>query len=63
MKTIYTTVADTLQNLMELWDILAKKLQNHPNGLGIFLETAHPIKNFLDTVEPALNITLPIPIR
>ncbi len=41
---------------------LKKELQNHPNGLGIFLETAHPIK-FLDTVEPALNITLPIPIQ
>jgi hypothetical protein len=46
---------------MELWDILDKKLQNHPNGLGIFLETTS--KRFLDTVEPALNITLPIPIR
>jgi threonine synthase len=30
--------------------------------LGIFLETAHPIK-FLDIVEPALGVTLPIPTQ
>ncbi|MFV8370035.1 threonine synthase [Flavobacterium sp. LB2R40] len=39
---------------------LQKELQNHPNAIGIFLETAHPIK-FLDTVEPILNVKLPIP--
>lgn len=39
---------------------LKKELKNHPNAIGIFLETAHPIK-FLDVVEPALNIQLPIP--
>lgn len=39
---------------------LKKEIQNHPNCIGIFLETAHPIK-FLNTVEPLLNITLPIP--
>ena len=39
---------------------LKKELQNHPDALGIFLETAHPIK-FLDIVEPALGVTLPIP--
>jgi threonine synthase len=39
---------------------LKKELQNYPNALGIFLETAHPIK-FLDVVEPALNVKLPIP--
>ena len=39
---------------------LKKELQNHENAIGIFLETAHPIK-FLDTVEPTLNIKLPIP--
>jgi threonine synthase len=39
---------------------LKKELHNYPNALGIFLETAHPIK-FLDTVEPALNVKLPIP--
>ena len=32
----------------------------HPNSIGLFLETAHPIK-FLDTVEPLLNIKLQIP--
>ena len=39
---------------------LKKELQNHRNSIGIFLETAHPIK-FLDVVEPALNIKLEIP--
>ena len=39
---------------------LKKELENHPNAIGIFLETAHPIK-FLDVVEPALNVKLPIP--
>jgi threonine synthase len=41
---------------------LKKELQNHPDAIGVFLETAHPIK-FLDTVEPALNIKLPIPTQ
>ena len=41
---------------------LKKELKNHPNAIGIFLETAHPIK-FLDVVEPALNIKLPIPTQ
>ncbi len=39
---------------------LKKELQNIPNAIGIFLETAHPIK-FLDVVEPALGVTLPLP--
>ena len=39
---------------------LKKEMENHPDTLGIFLETAHPIK-FLDVVEPILNIILPIP--
>jgi threonine synthase len=37
-------------------------LKNHANAIGIFLETAHPIK-FLDVVEPALSIKLPIPTQ
>jgi len=41
---------------------LKKELQNHPDALGVFLETAHPIK-FLDIVEPALGVTLPIPTQ
>ncbi|WP_348797069.1 threonine synthase [Flavobacterium adhaerens] len=41
---------------------LKKELQNFPNAIGVFLETAHPIK-FLDVVEPALNITLPLPTQ
>ncbi len=39
---------------------LKNELKNHTNAVGVFLETAHPIK-FLDTVEPALNVKLPIP--
>ena len=39
---------------------LKKEMQNHKNAVGIFLETAHPIK-FLDTVEPTLNLKLDIP--
>ena len=39
---------------------LKKELIKHQNAIGIFLETAHPIK-FLDTVEPILNQKLPIP--
>ncbi|MDX6181590.1 threonine synthase [Flavobacterium sp. Fl-77] len=41
---------------------LKKQLQKHDNAIGVFLETAHPIK-FLDVVEPALGITLPIPTQ
>ena len=41
---------------------LKKEMQNHPNAIGIFLETAHPIK-FLDVVEPVLGIQLPIPTQ
>ena len=39
---------------------LKQEMQNHHNSIGVFLETAHPIK-FLDVVEPALKIKLPIP--
>jgi threonine synthase len=39
---------------------LKKELKNLPNVLGVFLETAHPIK-FLDVVEPVLHVKLPIP--
>ena len=41
---------------------LKKEMQKHGNCIGVFLETAHPIK-FLDTVEPALNIQLLIPTQ
>jgi len=41
---------------------LKKELENYPNAIGVFLETAHPIK-FLDVVEPALKLTLPIPTQ
>jgi len=39
---------------------LKHEIQNYQNAIGVFLETAHPIK-FLDIVEPALNLKLPIP--
>ena len=35
-------------------------MQKQPNSIGVFLETAHPIK-FLDIVEPLLDLQLPIP--
>lgn len=41
---------------------LKEELKKNSNAIGIFLETAHPIK-FLDVVEPALNIQLPIPTQ
>jgi threonine synthase len=41
---------------------LKKEMNKHKNSVGVFLETAHPIK-FLDVVEPALNIKLPIPVQ
>jgi threonine synthase len=39
---------------------LKKEMGNNKNAVGVFLETAHPIK-FLDVVEPILNIELEIP--
>lgn len=36
-----------------------KYQEKNPETTGVFLETAHPVK-FLDTVEKALDITLPI---
>jgi threonine synthase len=41
---------------------LQEELKNYPNSIGVFLETAHPIK-FLDIVEPVLNVKLPIPTQ
>jgi len=41
---------------------LKEELKIHSNAIGIFLETAHPIK-FLDVVEPALGIKLHIPTQ
>ena len=39
---------------------LKKYLLNDPKAVGVFLETAHPIK-FLDTVQNALNMKIKIP--
>ena len=63
MKTIYNTdgyIAEPHGAVGYLG--LKKELENYPNAIGVFLETAHPIK-FLDVVEPALNIQLPIPTQ
>ncbi|MBX9886594.1 MAG: threonine synthase [Flavobacteriaceae bacterium] len=63
MKTIYATNGYIAEPHGAVGYIgLKKELANHPNAIGIFLETAHPIK-FLDTVEPALHIKLPIPTQ
>jgi threonine synthase len=39
---------------------LKKEMALHPGSIGVFLETAHPIK-FPETVEPLLGIKLEIP--
>ena len=39
---------------------LKKEMAKHIESIGVFLETAHPIK-FLDVVEPLLDLRLPIP--
>lgn len=41
---------------------LKKEMAKQPDSIGVFLETAHPIK-FLDTVEPLLDLKLPIPTQ
>jgi threonine synthase len=41
---------------------LKEQLENNKNAVGVFLETAHPIK-FLDVVEPILNLKLEIPTQ
>jgi threonine synthase len=41
---------------------LKKEMEKQPNSVGVFLETAHPIK-FLDVVEPLLDLKLPIPTQ
>jgi threonine synthase len=39
---------------------LEKEMESHPNAVGVFLETAHPVK-FSDIVEETLNVKLPTP--
>ena len=41
---------------------LKNEMSKQTNSVGVFLETAHPIK-FLDVVEPLLDIKLPIPTQ
>lgn len=42
------------------YEALRQYLLQHPGRLGVFLETAHPIK-FVDTIEQALHLKLPLP--
>ena len=63
MKVIYSTsgyIAEPHGAIGYLG--LKKELLSYPNAIGIFLETAHPIK-FLDVVEPTLNVKLTIPAQ
>jgi threonine synthase len=61
MKSIYATTSYLSEPHGAVGYLgLKKEMSKQPNSIGVFLETAHPIK-FLDTVEPALGITLPIP--
>jgi threonine synthase len=39
---------------------LKKEMNSHTNSIGVFLETAHPIK-FLDIVENSINLKLEMP--
>ncbi|MFN3755161.1 threonine synthase [Flavobacterium sp.] len=41
---------------------LKKEMAKQPQSIGVFLETAHPIK-FLDVVEPLLDLKLSIPTQ
>ena len=41
---------------------LKSEMLKHPEAIGIFLETAHPIK-FSDIVETTLTVQLPIPAQ
>lgn len=61
LKTIYATTGYVAEPHGAVGYLgLKKELKKHPEAVGIFLETAHPIK-FLTVVEPALNLKLPIP--
>ncbi len=63
IKTIYNTTKYIAEPHGAVGYLgLKKEMQKQENCIGIFLETAHPIK-FLDSVEPALNIRLPIPTQ
>ena len=63
IKTIYNTTKYIAEPHGAVGYLgLKKEMQKHENSIGIFLETAHPIK-FLDTVEPTLKIQLPIPTQ
>lgn len=42
------------------FEALEQYIRKHPDAIGVFLETAHPIK-FVDTIEAALHLKLPLP--
>jgi threonine synthase len=63
MKTIYCSTSYIAEPHGVVGYLgLKKEMAKQPNSVGVFLETAHPIK-FLDTVEPLLNLKLPIPTQ
>jgi len=63
MKTIYNTNGYITEPHGAIGYLgLKKELKKHHNAIGIFLETAHPIK-FLDTVQPILKVKLAIPTQ
>jgi len=63
MKNIYTNSGYIAEPHGAIGYIgLKREIQNHFSSIGVFLETAHPIK-FLDIVEPVLNVKLPIPMQ
>lgn len=63
MKNIYTNSGYIAEPHGAVGYIgLKREMQNHSGSIGVFLETAHPIK-FLDVVEPVLNVKLPIPMQ
>jgi threonine synthase len=63
MKNIYTNTGYIAEPHGAIGYMgLKKELQNYSNSIGVFLETAHPIK-FLDVVEPVLKVQLQIPTQ
>jgi threonine synthase len=58
MYALYGYIADPHGALA--FEALERYLKRNTNSVGVFLETAHPIK-FLDTIESALHLKLPMP--
>lgn len=61
MKSIYNSVGYIAEPHGAVGYLgLKKEMENQPESVGVFLETAHPVK-FLDIVEKELNVAIPIP--